>query len=74
MTHDKVTEHSETQQGTGPSPVPTVTAMAQRVSPQMKIDELIRYAFQFDFISTSDHCLQRGETKFVYILGPDYGV
>ncbi|KIM64407.1 hypothetical protein SCLCIDRAFT_1213244 [Scleroderma citrinum Foug A] len=42
MTHDKVTEHSETQQGTGPSPVPTVTAMAQRVSPQMKIDELIR--------------------------------
>ncbi|KAL4065553.1 hypothetical protein V8B97DRAFT_1875211, partial [Scleroderma yunnanense] len=41
LTHDKVSEYSEANQGTGPSPVPTVTIMAQRVSPLLKIDESI---------------------------------
>ena len=42
LTHQKVSEYFVQQHGMGPSPVPTVTLMAQRVVPWLNIEESIK--------------------------------
>ena len=42
LTHEKVSEYFAQQRGMQPSPVPTVTAMAQRLVPWLNIEESIK--------------------------------